>query len=49
VTTVTYELSGGPSNLSDQSIATGSPTYYGWLAQWNTTAVRSAWPATSTE
>jgi Rieske Fe-S protein len=39
VTTVTYELSGGPSNLSDQSIATGSPTYYGWLAQWNTTAV----------
>ena len=39
VTTVTYELSGGPSNLSDQVIATGSPTYYGWLAQWNTTAV----------
>jgi uncharacterized protein YjbI with pentapeptide repeats len=41
VTTVTYELSGGPSNLSDQSIATGSPTYYGWLAQWNTTAVHN--------
>jgi uncharacterized protein YjbI with pentapeptide repeats len=41
VTTVTYELSGGPSNLSDQPIATGSPTYYGWLAHWNTTAVRN--------
>ena len=39
VTAVTYELSGGPSNLSDQPIATGSPTYYGWLAHWNTTAV----------
>ena len=39
VTTLTYELSGGPSNLSDQVIATGTPTIYGWLAQWNTTAV----------
>jgi hypothetical protein len=39
VSTVTYELSGGPSNLNDQVIATGTPTYYGWLASWNTTTV----------
>ena len=39
VNTVTYELSGGPSNLSHQPIATGSLSYYGWLAEWNTTAV----------
>ena len=39
VTQVTYELSGGPPNLTDQVIATGTPTYYGWLAQWNTTTV----------
>jgi hypothetical protein len=39
VTTVTYELSGGPSNLSDLPIATGTLTYYGWLAEWNTTTV----------
>ena len=37
VTSVTYELSGG--TLSDDVIATGTPTYYGWLAQWNTTSV----------
>jgi acetyl esterase/lipase len=37
VTGVTYELSGG--SLADQVIATGSPTIYGWLAQWNTTSV----------
>ena len=39
VTQVNYELSGGPSNLADQVIATGVPTYYGWLAQWDTTKV----------
>ena len=39
VTNVIYELSGGPSNLSAQVIATGTPTFYGWLAQWNTTTV----------
>jgi hypothetical protein len=36
VTKVSYEVSGGPSNLSDQVIATGTATLYGWLAQWNT-------------
>ncbi len=39
VTKVTYEVSGGPSNLTDQVIGTGTATYYGWLAQWNTTTV----------
>jgi hypothetical protein len=34
---VTYELSGG--SLSDHVIATGTLTYYGWLAEWNTTIV----------
>jgi uncharacterized protein YjbI with pentapeptide repeats len=37
VTKVVFELSGGA--LSNHVIATASPTYYGWLAQWNTTAV----------
>ena len=37
MTNVTFELSGG--TLSDQLIATATPTYYGWLAQWNTTSV----------
>jgi hypothetical protein len=37
VTYVTFELSGG--TLSDQLIATATPTYYGWLAKWNTTSV----------
>ncbi len=37
VTYLTFELSGG--TLSDQVIATATPTYYGWLAQWNTTSV----------
>ena len=37
VTKVTYELSGGA--LSDQVIATGTLTIYGWLAEWNTTSV----------
>jgi uncharacterized protein YjbI with pentapeptide repeats len=34
---VTYELSGG--SLSDHVIATGTLTYYGWLAEWNTKIV----------
>ena len=37
VTSVSYELSG--NGLTDQVIATGTLTYYGWLAQWNTTSV----------
>jgi uncharacterized protein YjbI with pentapeptide repeats len=37
VTSVTYELTGG--TLTNQVIATGTPTLYGWLAQWNTTSV----------
>ena len=34
---MTYELSGG--TVSDQVIATGTLTYVGWLAEWNTTRV----------
>lgn len=37
IASVTYEVSG--NGLTDQVIATGTLTYYGWLAQWNTTAV----------
>ena len=37
VTKVVFEVSGGA--LNDQVIATGTSTYYGWLAQWNTTDV----------
>ena len=37
IASVTFELTGG--TLSDDVIATGTPTIYGWLAQWNTTAV----------
>jgi hypothetical protein len=37
VTSVTYELTGG--TLTNQVIATGTPTLYGWLAEWNTTTV----------
>jgi uncharacterized protein YjbI with pentapeptide repeats len=37
VTKVVFEVSGG--TLSDQVIATATPTIYGWLAQWNTTTV----------
>ena len=37
VTGVTYELSG--NGLSDDVVATGTPTLYGWLAGWNTTTV----------
>ncbi len=39
ITGVVYELSGGPSNLTNQVIATATPTIYGWLAQWNSTTV----------
>ena len=39
VTKVTYEVSGGPSNLSDVQIATAAPTLIGWLSAWNTTTV----------
>ena len=39
VSSVTYKLSGGPSNLVYQVIATGTPTYYGWLSHWNTATV----------
>jgi hypothetical protein len=37
VTKVVFELTGG--SLSNQVIATGTPTYVGWLAQWNSTTV----------
>ena len=37
VTRVQYELTGG--TLTDQVIATATPTIYGWLASWNTTIV----------
>jgi hypothetical protein len=39
VTQVTYEVSGGPANLVDDVIATGTATYYGWLSAWETTGV----------
>jgi YVTN family beta-propeller protein len=37
VTKVVYELSG--NGLTDQVVATGTATLYGWLTQWNTTSV----------
>ena len=37
VTQVQYELSGG--TLSDSVIGTATPTIFGWIAGWNTTAV----------
>jgi len=37
VTKVGFHLSG--NGISDQIIATGTPTLYGWLAQWNSTIV----------
>lgn len=37
VTQVQYELTGG--SLSNQVIATATPTYFGWAAAWNTTTV----------
>jgi hypothetical protein len=36
---VQFEVSGGPSNLNEQVVATASPSLYGWLANWNTTTV----------
>ncbi len=39
VTKVIYEVSGGPSDLSDVQVATGTATLIGWLAAWNTTTV----------
>ena len=39
VSNVIYELSGGPSEVSDVQIATATPTLYGWLTAWNTTTV----------
>lgn len=36
-TQVRYEITGG--NLTDSVIATATPTYYGWVALWNTTTV----------
>jgi uncharacterized protein YjbI with pentapeptide repeats len=37
ISSVVFELSGG--TLSNQVIAKGTATYYGWLAEWNTTTV----------
>ena len=37
VTYVTFELSS--STLRLQTIATAIPTYYGWIAQWNSTSI----------
>jgi hypothetical protein len=37
VTSVTYHLTGG--TLTDQVIATGTNTLYGWLSAWDTTSV----------
>jgi hypothetical protein len=39
VTSVIYEVSGGPTDLSDVQVATGTNTLYGWLGVWNTTTV----------
>ena len=37
VTSVSFEVSGG--TLTDDVVVTATPTVYGWLSQWNTTAV----------
>jgi hypothetical protein len=37
IASVTFEVSG--NGLTNQVVATGTPTIYGYLAQWNTTAV----------
>ena len=37
MSTVKFEVSGG--SLSDQVVATATPTIYGWIGSWNTTAV----------
>jgi hypothetical protein len=34
---VNYEITGG--TMTDSVIATGTPTLYGWLGQWDTTSV----------
>ncbi len=39
VTQVQFEVSGGPANLNDLVVATAVPTYYGWIAEWNSTTV----------
>lgn len=40
VTTVQYEVSGGPNSLRNQVVATTTaPSIWGWLALWNTTTV----------
>jgi sugar lactone lactonase YvrE len=39
VSRVIYELSGGPSHISNQPVATATATIYGWLGSWNTTSV----------
>lgn len=36
-TEVQYEITGG--TLTDSVVATATPTYYGWVALWNTTVV----------
>ena len=37
VTSVVYQLSGG--TLTNQVIATATTTYYGWIANWDSTSV----------
>lgn len=37
VSSVTYQLSG--NGLNNSEVATGTPTLYGWLAEWNSTTV----------
>jgi hypothetical protein len=37
VTQVQFELTGG--SLTDSLIATAAPTYYGWIAEWNSNTV----------
>jgi hypothetical protein len=40
VTSLQFEISGGPSNVHDQDIGTtADPTIYGWLSSWDTTTV----------
>jgi lysophospholipase L1-like esterase len=39
VTSVSYVLSGGPGNIVNMPISGSTPTYYGWIGGWNTTAV----------
>ncbi len=37
VTSVSFELTGG--TLTDQVISSSTPTYFGWIGQWDTTTV----------